>query len=78
MINEYCEIESVELINGNVEVVRRYKSNTILPTYPPQASPDTLVKEVYGVRGDKIELISTMTGTVRPPKITAEEFVFNE
>lgn len=68
------ELESAEFVDGKIEIVKRVLSN--ISTYPP--SPETVIKEIYGVQGNEIVLERTITGKVVPEQIIEESFEFDE
>ena len=54
------KIESVELVDGKLEVVRRIKSNVMLTSNRPK--PDRVWKEIFGVVNGEIRLVDSIEG----------------
>lgn len=72
------QIVSAELNDkGELEVVRRYHSNSVYASYPPQQVPDKIIKEIYSVKDGKIYLKETIEGTHIPSKVTNEQIIFD-
>ena len=61
-------IESVVLINGEMQVVKRTERNLAYLTYPQTCTPDTVTKEIYRAIDGEIVLCETIHGTVTPPQ----------
>lgn len=77
IMSDQFKIESVSRTeDGKLEIVKRYYSNEMLLSYPPQKAPDTLIKEVYASVGGRIELIDTIRGKVTPARVTPETVSF--
>lgn len=73
-LTHQATIVSAGQVGDNVVIVRRLHSNISLGN--GQALPDTLVREVYGVRDGKLTLIKKSNGRVIPP--SSETFQFDE
>jgi len=61
---------------GTLEVVRRYPSNTIMLSDPPQPSPDRIVKEIYRAGKEHIYLSATIEGKHTPGYYVPEKVEF--
>jgi len=75
--NNDRRIESVQLVEGKLEVVVREPSNTVLMSNPPKLAPDKIYKEIYGVSDGKIVLEKTILGKHTPARVVEEAFIFN-
>lgn len=73
-LTHHATIVSAGPVGDNLVIIRRLRSNISLGN--GQALPDTLVREVYGVRDGKITLIKKSNGRVIPP--SSETFQFDE
>lgn len=62
---------------GQMEIVTRYPSNTILTSCPPQKAPDRIVRDVYGVVSGAIKLVKTFEGMVEPAQLREERVVWS-
>lgn len=62
--------------DGTLEIVRQYPSNMMLASYPPRPAPDRVVKEIFGVKDDKIVLLRTVEGKHFPAKQMPERIEF--
>ncbi len=73
-------IVSAQLVDGKLEVVRRYPSNLMLGN--GQLTPDRIVKEVYAsyLHGHpaEIELVEEITGEHVREKLVPEQFIWPE
>lgn len=69
-------IISVILVNGTLEVVKRYQSNMTYCSSSPV--PDRVVKEIYGCKDGVVDLLEIKEGQHYPKKIIDEQFVFDE
>lgn len=69
------DIISANLIDGQMEIVKRFPSNSCYCNGNP--CPDTIVKEIYGVVDGKIELIKTIQGIHTPSHVIKETFEFS-
>lgn len=75
-MRDYHEIVSVEVVDGKLEVVRKYPSNQMLLCDPPRPASDTVVKEIYGIVDGKIEIIKEIAGSHTPAEtITTNESI---
>ncbi len=72
------KIESVKLVNGQLEVIRRVPSNIIYACNPPIPAPDKIFKDFYGVEDGCIKLLKTIIGEVTPASLNPETITFNE
>jgi len=71
------EIVSALLVNGRIEIIKRYKSNSTYACSPPMKVPDTVIKEIYGIdKKGKIALLDTITGKHTPQQTTPESIDF--
>lgn len=69
------DVVSASLVDGRLEIVRRYRSNMTYGNGWPV--PDRVVKEIYGVgTGGKIELIESIEGRHIPRRFVDETFEF--
>lgn len=73
-LTHHATIVSADQVGDNVVIVRRLRSNISFGN--GQAMPDTLVREVYGVKEGKLALIKKSNGRVIPP--SSETFQFDE
>ena len=71
-------IASVSLINGKLEVIKRYPSGGMYACNPPMPVPDSIEKDIYIAKNGKIVLEKTIKGKVIPPQRTEEKIVFPE
>ncbi len=71
-------IIKVELINGKIEVIRKYASNMMLACMPPKPAPDLVEKEIFGAVDGEVKLIRTIQGTHTPATVVAEKITFEE
>ena len=46
--------------NNTIEIVKRIPSNMMYACNPPRPAPDTVFKEIYGIKDNKIQLIETL------------------
>jgi hypothetical protein len=69
-------IVSVELIDGKLEVVKRFPSNLAYASNPLRLVPDQVVKEVYESVEGEIKLTRSIAGQVNPQKIIPESIEF--
>lgn len=70
------QVISAGLVEGQLEVVRRYPSNSMFACDPPRKAPDTIEKDVYGIVDGKIQLIEIISGQHVPAHSVAEQFTF--
>ena len=63
---------------NQIEVAFREESNSILTSYPAQAAPDLVWKEIYGVVDGKIKLVKTIKGEHQPGRFVEERITFPE
>jgi len=75
--NEYTIIK-VELINGRIEVIKKYPRNMMLASDPPQRAPDLVEKEIFGVVDGEIKFIKKIEGTHTPVRLLEETITFEE
>jgi len=72
------QVISIELIDGQIEIVVRKPSNDLLLTNPPKTAPDKIWKLVYSATEDgKIELLQTIRGKHKPSHVVREKFIFD-
>ena len=62
--------------NGELEIVRRFPSNSQYLCSPPRPVPDRIIKEIYRVVDGKIELAETVVGKHILAKQIAERIEF--
>lgn len=68
------DVISANLVNGNIEIVRRYPSNMCYGN--GTQAPDRIVKEIYGSVDGKVQLVQTITGKHTPGHFVKETFEF--
>jgi len=61
-----------------ITVVFREHSDTMLSANPPQATPDKIWKEVYGLKDGKLALIKKLEGKHTPARVVDEKIEFDE
>ena len=66
------QITSAELVDGSLEVVKRFRSTTYLLSDPPQPTPDLIFKEIYKAVDGKIVLTQTINGQIEPAQTIPE------
>ena len=59
-----------------IEVVKRLPSNEIYASNPPRPAPDTVWKEIYGIKDGKLALLEKIQGTHTPRSINPEKIEF--
>lgn len=69
---------SVKLVNGELHVVWREPSKTVLMCNPPRPAPDRVWKEVYGAVDGAIVLLRTVRGEHVPASTRREQILFPE
>jgi hypothetical protein len=62
--------------NNTIEIVKRIPSNIMFACNPPRPAPDTIFKEIYGIRDNKIQLIEKINGTHIPTSFQEEQIKF--
>ena len=62
--------------NNTIEIVKRIPSNMMYACNPPRPAPDTVFKEIYGIKDNKIQLIETINGNHIPSSFHEEQFIF--
>lgn len=62
--------------NNTIEIVKRIQNNMVYCSNPPQKAPDTVFKEIYGIKDNKIQLIETINGKHIPTSFQEEQFIF--
>lgn len=72
------ELESAELVDGKIEIIKRCISNPTFTYSNGLTSPDAVIKEIYGVLDGQIVLERTIHGKVVPEQIIEESFEFDE
>jgi hypothetical protein len=70
------EIISATLVDGRLEIVKRYPSNEMYACNPPQPVPDRIEKEIYSAVDGQIVLAETIPGTHIPGYSVPETFEF--
>jgi hypothetical protein len=70
------KIISVTLVNGKLEVIRKIPSNLMYGN--GLSTPDSVFKDIYGVKGDEIVLEQTIQGKHTPPQNIPEKIEFDE
>lgn len=82
LINPSQTIVSVNIINGKLEVVRRIPSNTCLAIWRSDGvsvnSPDSIFKDIYGVKDGAIILERTIQANITPAQTIPESISFPE
>ncbi len=66
------QITNVALVNGTLEVVKRFRSTTYFATDPPQKAPDLIFKEIYKAVNGEIVLVETIKGDIEPAQTIPE------
>lgn len=74
--NDYVIVSVYLNDNGDLEVIKRYRSDTVLLTYPPKPAPDSIVKEIYKSIDGKIVLSQTIEGKHTPAYSVSEVIEF--
>ena len=75
----YDEVLNINLTeDGKLEIIKRRYSDAVYASYPPSPVPDTIWKEVYGVRDSRIVLVKKVPGKHIPRRILEEEFIFSD
>ena len=83
-------VQSVRLCSDSntIEVIRKFESNIMLLTNPPQQATCRVTKDIYGVVDGQITLVKTIQGKYSPevclefvngrfvPQLTGKEYVF--
>ena len=67
-------IVSAELIDGRLEIIKRYSPEI----YCHPAPPDRLEKEIYEAGGDDIVLVGTFQGKITPGYFIEEKIEYEE
>jgi hypothetical protein len=67
---DFCETSQT------ITVIKRLASNGILACNPPRPAPDTIWREVYGIRDGQLKLIKSEQGEHIPAHHVAEQFNF--
>lgn len=72
-------IESFEFDDEKqtITVIKRVKSGLMYAS-TRNPVPDSVFKEVYGIKDGRIELLSTQKGKHIPPQTISEQFIFKE
>ncbi len=66
------QITSVSLVDGTLEVIKRFRSNTYFAIDPPQKAPDLIFKEIYKAVDGEIVLVETIQGYIEPAQTISE------
>ena len=76
--NSYTTIEEVELSDDGrfLYVVYRTPSMAMYMTYPPTQAPDSVWRDVYGVKDGRIVMLGQQGARVTPEKVEPESYRF--
>ena len=77
-MNEYDEIVSFTVVDGEIQVVKRKWSNMYFACDPPKKAPDTVWRETYGVVDGKICQIGCAVATHHPAHNVPEAIIFED
>lgn len=69
-------LESILLIDGKLEVIKRTPSNSIMGDHT--AFPDRVTKEIFAAVNGEIKLVETKEGTHSPAKFIEESVTFKD
>lgn len=62
--------------NNTIEIVKMIPSNAMYACNPPRPVPNTVFKEIYGIKDNKIQLIEKINGNHIPASYHEEQFIF--
>ena len=67
---DFCEASQT------ITVIKRLPSMGILASNPPRPQPDTIWREVYGIKDGQLQLLKSEQGEHIPAHQVAEQFNF--
>jgi hypothetical protein len=75
-MNDYDTIVRFDVVDGQIQVVKRRRSNMSYATNPPRPVPDTIWRETYGVVDGRICLVNSEVANHKPAHNVPESITF--